>query len=89
MHVNELVHLPVCLRLLLLLTTYPRSNARFNTRSPRGRLKLEPGEFGDTNLSCPRVTSDVQLPPRDLLSLGSLIKQDERFARCVSSSRVL
>lgn len=36
MHVNELVHLPVCLRSLLLLTTYPRSNARFNTRSPRG-----------------------------------------------------
>lgn len=36
MHVNELVHLPVCVRSLLLLTTYPRSNARFNTRSPQG-----------------------------------------------------
>lgn len=36
MHVNELVHLPVRLRCLLLLTTYPRSNERFNTRSPRG-----------------------------------------------------
>ena len=36
MHVNELVHLPVRLRSLFLLTTYPRSNARFNTRSPRG-----------------------------------------------------
>lgn len=54
-HVNELAHLPARLCLLLLLTTYPRSNARFNTRSPRGRLKLEHNEFGDP--SCPRFTS--------------------------------
>ncbi|KAJ4922816.1 hypothetical protein JOQ06_021320, partial [Pogonophryne albipinna] len=35
---------------------------------PPGRLKLEPGEFGNTNLSCPRFTSAAHLLPGDLLS---------------------
>ncbi|CAB1457647.1 unnamed protein product [Pleuronectes platessa] len=33
-----------------------------------GRWKLESGELGDTDLSCPRVTSAAHSPPSDLLS---------------------
>ncbi|TNN63939.1 hypothetical protein EYF80_025872 [Liparis tanakae] len=57
--------LRACLCSLLLLTTYARFKCTLKYQEPPGRLKLEPGEFGDANLSCPRFTSAAHLPPCD------------------------
>ena len=59
MHVNELVHLPVCLRALRLLTTYPRSDARFNTRSPGAETRVRGTRRHQPVLSSPHLSSPL------------------------------